>query len=137
VSVVLDASMTMAWLFNAERSAGAKLALRRVVAEGGLVPSIWRLEIGNSLRNAVRRGRCTVDYAVHSMRRLAKLRISEDPDTNRQAWEETWRLSLSHGLTLYDAAYLELALRSRRPLASGDSALLAAGRRAGIETMSP
>jgi predicted nucleic acid-binding protein len=71
------------------------------------------------------------------MRRLAKLRISEDPDTNRQAWEETWRLSLSHGLTLYDAAYLELALRIRRPLASGDGALLAAGRRAGIETMSP
>ena len=137
MSLVLDASMTIAWLFNAERSEIVRLAVRRVVAEGALVPSIWRLEVANSLRKAVRGRRCSAEYAVQSMGRLAKLRIAVDPETDRQAWTETWRLASIHALTLYDAAYLELAVRSGRPVASCDAALVAAARGAGLETVSP
>jgi predicted nucleic acid-binding protein len=56
MSIVLDASMAIGWLFADERAAASRLVLRRVVAEGALVPSLWRLEVANVLRNAVRRG---------------------------------------------------------------------------------
>ncbi len=58
MSVVLDASMAIAWLFDDERTAAAYAVMRRVVAEGAVVPTLWRLEVANVLRNAVRRGRC-------------------------------------------------------------------------------
>jgi hypothetical protein len=58
MSLVLDASMTIAWLFDDERTPAAHAVMRRVVAEGAIVPSLWRLEVANVLRNAVRRGRC-------------------------------------------------------------------------------
>jgi predicted nucleic acid-binding protein len=137
LSLVLDASMTIAWLFNAERSTIVKLVVRRVAAEGALAPSIWRLEVANSLRNAVKRRRCTAQYAVQSMHRLAQLRVSIDSETDRHAWDEIWGLSLTHGLTAYDAAYLELAMRAGKPLASCDAALVTAGKRVGLETISP
>jgi predicted nucleic acid-binding protein len=58
VSIIVDASMTIAWLFRDERVGALQSVLRRVAREGGLVPSLWRLEIANVLRNAVRRGHC-------------------------------------------------------------------------------
>jgi len=86
VSLVLDASMTIAWLFRDERTQLAQSALRRVAIEGALVPAIWRLEVANVLRNAVRRGRCDDQYAERSLQRLGRLRITVDSETDRQAW---------------------------------------------------
>jgi len=45
VSLVVDASITIAWLFTEERTDLPQAVLRRVAAEGALVPSIWRLEV--------------------------------------------------------------------------------------------
>jgi predicted nucleic acid-binding protein len=135
VSVVLDASMTIAWLFRDERTDPPKTLLRRVAAEGALVPAIWRLEVANVLRNAVRRGRCDEGYATRSLRRLGRLRIAVDSETDRHAWGATTELSRQHDLTVYDAAYLELALRSRQPLASRDAALLRAAREVGVTVL--
>ena len=58
-----------------------------------------------------------------------------DPETDAQAWGRTRQLSIEHDLTSYDAAYLELALRRRRPLASRDAALVKAGRSAGLDVL--
>lgn len=135
MNLVVDASMAIAWLFRDERSELTQALLRKIAAEGALVPLIWRLEVANALRNAVRRGRCDEGYAVRSLRRLARLRITADNETDRQAWGATRDLSRQHGLTLYDAAYLELALRSRNALATRDVALLRSGRAAGIEVV--
>jgi len=129
MSFVLDASMTIAWLFAAERSEAARAVLRLCVTEGASVPAIWRLEVANVLRNAVRRRRCGQDYADRSLARLARLPITVDAETDRHAWGETRRLALTHDLTLYDAAYLELAARLRRPLATGDASLMLAAKR--------
>ena len=118
MSLVVDASMTITWLFRDERSELTQTLLRKVAAEGAFVPSIWRLEVANVLRSAIRRGRCDEGYAARSLRRLGRLRITADNETDRQAWGATRDLSQQHGLTLYDAAYLELALRSRRALAT-------------------
>ena len=132
MSVVLDASMTIAWLFEDEQSPVALDVLRRVVTEGAIVPSLWRLEIANVLRNAVRRQRCDEAYVDQSIERLAQLPITIDSETDHLAWGATQTLSREEGLTPYDAAYLELALRRQVPLATGDSELVAAARRRGV-----
>ncbi len=129
MSVVLDASMTIAWLFEDEQTPVALDVLRRVVTEGAIVPSLWRLEIANVLRNAVRRQRCDEAYVDQSIKRLTHLSITIDSETDHHAWGATQALSREEGLTPYDAAYLELALRRQLPLASGDGELVAAARR--------
>src|SRR5712691_2211513 len=127
--------MTIAWLFRDERTDLPKAVLRNVAAQGALVPAIWRLEVANVLRNAVRRGRCDEGYAERSLRRLGRLRIAVDADTDRYAWSATRELSREHDLTVYDAAYLELAIRRRQALASRDAALLRAARTVGLDVL--
>lgn len=136
MSVVPDASMAIAWLFEDEHAAAAHAVMRRVIAEGAVVPPLWRLEVANVLRNAVQRGRCDDAYVDRSLARLGRLAIHSDEDTDRQAWGTTRQLSREEGLTLYDAAYLELALRKRVPLASRDAALVAAARRRAVDMLS-
>jgi predicted nucleic acid-binding protein len=137
VTVVLDASMTVAWLFATERTEIPRATLRRVAANGAIVPSLWRLEVANVLRNAVRRGRCDEAYASRCLQRLARLRIVVDAETDLHAWGNTRRVASAHNLTLYDAAYLELSLRRQRPLASCDAALLIAAQTAGVDVLGP
>lgn len=132
MSLVLDASMAIAWLFDDENTQAAHEVMRRVVAGGAIVPSLWRLEVANVLRNAIRRGRCDEAYAERSLKRLGRLPIALDDQTDLHAWSETRSLSRDEDLTAYDAAYLELAIRTRLPLASCDTALVAAARRRGV-----
>ncbi len=136
MSVVLDASMTVSWLFATERSDASHAVLRRVAAEGASVPSLWRLEVANVLRNAVRRGRCDELYADRCLERLRRLRITVDSETDTHAWGQTRRLAQAQDLTLYDAAYLELAKRREQPLASCDAALMKAARSVGLDVLS-
>ena len=118
--------MTIAWLLEDERSDAVDKVLRHVMDNGALVPSIWRLEVANMLRVAVRRGRCdeaTVDRAIDM---FIDLPIAIDEETDLHAWNSTLALARAEGLTLYDAAYLELAKRRRLPLATLDRDLVAA-----------
>lgn len=135
MSLVLDASMTIAWLFRNQRSEGPRSALHRVVVEGAVAPAIWRLEVANVLRTSVRRRHCTEGYAQLCLQKLQQLRIAVDGETDRQAWGATHHLSRAHDLTLYDAAYLELAMRLHQPIASLDRALLDAAHAVGLETV--
>jgi predicted nucleic acid-binding protein len=135
VTLVLDASMTIAWLFDDERTAAAHAVMRRVVAQGAIVPTLWRLEVANVLRNAARRGRCDDAYVDRSIDRLGRLVIRSDEETDQHAWGPIRQLSREEELTMYDAAYLELAVRRRAPLATCDQALLAAARRRGLEVL--
>ncbi|MBV8592866.1 MAG: type II toxin-antitoxin system VapC family toxin [Caulobacteraceae bacterium] len=66
---------------------------------------------------------------------LAALPIRLDPHTDRGAWSDILRLAREEGLTVYDAAYLELAIRIRLALASGDRALVKAAERRAVETI--
>ena len=135
MSLVLDASMTIALLFEDEQCEAALAVLGQVAAQGAIVPSLWRLEVANVLRNAIRKRRCDEAYADASLARLARLPIRIDEETDRHAWGQTLALSRLEGLTPYDAAYLELALRTGLPLASGDADLIAAARRREITVM--
>jgi len=135
VTLVVDASMAIAWLFADERSATPQEVLRQVAAEGAYAPSLWKLEVANVLRGAVRRKRCDAKYAARSLQRLERLQITIDAETDTHAWGRTRQLSEKYDLTMYDAAYLELAIRRVGSLASRDAALAAAARKAGLEVL--
>jgi len=135
LSIVLDASMTAAWLFDDERTTAVEGIVRGVASQGALVPAIWRLEVANLLRNAVRRRRCDEAFADESFRRLGRMVIAVDPQTDERAWSDTLALSRSENLTLYDAAYLELAIRTGETLASLDVDLIAAAARRGVAVL--
>ena len=135
MTVVLDASMTITWLFDDERTEAAHSIMLRVVADGAIVPSLWRLEVANVLRNAARRGRCDEAFIDHSLARLDRFKIKIDDETDLHAWGATRALSREQDLTPYDAAYLELAIRKRWPLASCDGDLVEAARRRSVEVL--
>jgi len=128
VSLVLDSSATLAWLYSDETTEAIRRIFDAVAKDGAWVPSLWRLEVANSLETGVRRGRRTADFRDRVLMALARLPITVDPDTDRHAWGPTLQLAGRHRLTLYDAAYLELAQRRRLPLATLDRALRTAAQ---------
>lgn len=126
MSLVIDASITMAWCFEDEVTPAAEDVLDEVVESNAIVPSIWRFEVGNALQMAIRRKRITDVFRDDALARLLAMPISVDPDTDAHAWTTALRLSQRFGLTLYDAAYVELAQRHSLPLATLDEEMRAA-----------
>jgi predicted nucleic acid-binding protein len=106
--------------------------LERVTAHGAWVPGLWRLEVANVLEAGVRKGRGDAAFRDAALADLALLPIAIDPETNQHAWGATAHLASRHRLTLYDAAYLELAQRRRLPLATLDKELRTAAAAEGI-----
>ncbi|MCP4380221.1 MAG: type II toxin-antitoxin system VapC family toxin [Hyphomicrobiales bacterium] len=132
MSVVLDASVVLSWLFADEVDDLSNAALSAVVDRGAWVPAIWRLEVANSLEQARRRGRIEMVDRDIGLRDLNDLDISIDPDTNTNAWTDTLALATQFRLTVYDASYLELSSRRSLPLASLDKDLNAAAVKLGV-----
>ena len=128
MSLVLDSSATLAWIYQDEVSDVTQQIFELVANSRAWVPTIWRLEVANGLQTGVRRGRIDAAYRDLALGDLALLDISIDQDTDKYAWSSTLRLADRFRLTLYDAAYLELAQRRSLPLASLDEELRAAAR---------
>ncbi len=135
MSLVIDSSITLAWFFADERSAAADAVLHQVTESGAVAPSLWRLEVANALQMAVRKKRIAAAFRDASLLDLRALEIEIDPETDRQAWATTLELADRYRLTLYDAAYLELAQRRRLALASLDREMRAAGRALGMTVL--
>jgi len=135
VSLVLDPSLALSWFFGDERTAQADAVLDRVVEEGAVVPALWRLEIANGLQMALRRKRIDAAFRDNALAELTAMAISIDGETDAHAWSTTLRLSDQFRLTVYDAAYLELARRRQLPLATLDQALFAAAQATGTEAL--
>jgi predicted nucleic acid-binding protein len=123
VSLVLDASLALAWLFDDESTPSTEGILAHVAAAGAIVPMLWKLEVANALQSAMRRRRIVPEYRDASLARLARLPLAVDSDTVTHAWTTTLDLSDRLGLTIYDATYLELANRRGLPLATLDREL--------------
>jgi predicted nucleic acid-binding protein len=85
--------------------------------------------------NVPARKRCSTADSAHFLDILDSLPIAKDEDTADKAVTTTMALARSNGLTLYDAAYLELAMRRKLPLASLDKDLRAAARKNGVECL--
>ena len=103
--------------------------------DGAWVPALWRLEVANVLQMNVNRRRHRTTFRDATLAELALLPIHLDVETNRHAWGETLRLAERHALTVYDAAYLELALRRKIALATLDRQLRAAAASHGVELL--
>jgi predicted nucleic acid-binding protein len=127
VSFVVDASLTLAWYFEDEATPATEALLDRLAMNGAVVPALWRLEVGNGFQMAFRRKRIDKAYRDTALTELAAMPITIDAETDTHAWTTTLRLSERFTLSLYDAAYLELAQRRDLPLASLDKQLRAAG----------
>ncbi|MGB8266488.1 MAG: type II toxin-antitoxin system VapC family toxin [Candidatus Velthaea sp.] len=126
MSIVIDASIAIAWSFPDERDAESVAAGRYVLRERALVPALWRWEVQNVLRNAEKRGRISEDTTSHILRSLAALPLSVDPSSTEVTFGAELQLARRFALTAYDAAYLELAVRRGIRLATKDAALRAA-----------
>ncbi len=123
MSLVLDASVTLAWLYKQETTIVVDFLFERLRRQDAWVPSLWWLEIANSLQMGLRRQRLTRSERAEYLDLLRKLPLHTDNQTTENAWTRTLALSDRHGLTAYDAAYLELALRRKLPLATLDREL--------------
>ncbi len=123
MSLVLDSSVTLAWVYSDETSEAIRHVFDLLGESGAWVPALWRLEVANILEMGVRRGRHDADFRDSTFADLALMPIHLDPETDQQAWGATARLAERHRLTLYDSAYLELALRRGLPLATLDHEL--------------
>jgi predicted nucleic acid-binding protein len=128
---VIDASVTLSWVYTDEHSAASDALLARVADQGAVVPALWRLEIANALQAGIKRKRIDASYRDAAIRKLVLLPIEIDPDTNDYAWTTTLQLAKAHPITVYDASYLELTLRRNLPLATRDDQLARAAVNAG------
>jgi len=138
VSFVLDCSAVLPWVFDDEATKGTDLLLEEMaVGASAWVPAIWHLELGNVLLGAIRRKRIDQAGVEAFISQLGELEIMVDSETPARAWGKTLDLAQQHGLSTYDAAYLELAMRRGVPVATLDGGLWAACRATGVELKLP
>jgi predicted nucleic acid-binding protein len=135
VSLVLDGSVTLAWIYGDETTEAIRDLFDGIADSGAVVPGLKRLEVANSLTVAVRRGRIDAEFRQAPLTDLAPLDITTDPHTDAHAWAATLPLADRFRLTLYDAAYLELAQRRTLPLATLDKDLCAATAALGLRLL--
>jgi predicted nucleic acid-binding protein len=131
MAFIVDASVVLAWLLPDERSEQAQALMGRLADGGVQAPSLIHLEVANALLQATRRGRLPTARAAEMLEIFLALPVAlqaPDPDATRDAWN----LARRHGLSQYDACYLELARRRALPLATLDELLGRAAEREGV-----
>ena len=132
---VLDNTVTMAWCFTDEATEFTETLLNNLsnLTDAALVPSLWLYEVVNVTEMAIRKGRITKDKATAFIESLTDLPIEVEDLSRTEVFVSVRAVAERYRLTSYDAAYLELAIRHRLPLAAFDSDLNKAARAAGVE----
>ena len=133
MAFVLDCSLTMAWIFPDEATRSTDRLRESLLEEPAYVPALWPIEVANVLVVATRRGRIRADDWPLLCASLEALPIEVDPISEPRVWGPALGLAHEHGISVYDAMYLELAMRLRLPLATLDRALGTAGSAAGLD----
>ncbi len=133
--VVIDASVALAWCFPDEQSLYADKVLQELEWCLVLVPSIWALEIANGLLVGERRSRIGQSDIIRFTDLLEALSPQEVSVPVNAHFHALLPLGREYGLSAYDAAYLDTAIRSGAELATADEALEKAARRAGVPIM--
>lgn len=133
MTIAIDASLTLAWLFEDEQTDTILAVIDLVSKEGATAPMIWRYEVANGLQMAIKRKRIDLNYRAVCFEKLRSLPITIDIDGCDEIWLATVALSDLYQLTVYDAAYLELAQRIRVPLATLDDALQRACKASAVQ----
>jgi predicted nucleic acid-binding protein len=134
---VLDCSINLAWYFKDEADPYADAVAACFTAAQVFVPGIWLLEVANAVLMGERRKRSTEAQATKWLVYLRSLPIIVEGETTARAWGDVLNLARAHGLSAYDAAYLELAVRRGLPLATLDNKLKAAAQAVGVAEFAP
>lgn len=130
--LVVDASIVIAWASPDENDGFADEVMRHALSHGAMVPNLWPLEVSNILVINERRGRITAGEARGIMDDLKELPFTVDLETAARAMNEIADLAREQKLSVYDAAYLELARRRSMPLATLDKNLRKAAKAIGL-----
>lgn len=131
-ALVLDASIIVAWMFEDERSSETDAIAAELPTLDGFGPGLLRTEVVNVLAMAERRNRITAAMAERFLTRLEALPIAHEASPEPDVLRDIMRLARTEKLSVYDATYLELALRLQSGLASRNGALRAAAQRLGV-----
>ena len=131
MAFVADNSVVLAWFVNSQATAYSEKILRRVAREAIHVPLVWRLEFANALRQLERRRKLKPEATAELLDAVDALGLQSDasPPGQRRLLD----LARQYDLSVYDASYLELAIRLALPLATQDGALAAAATKAGLK----
>ena len=137
MAFVIDASVVVAWAFK-EQHATAEHALARIQAEPAIVSALWWYELHNVLVLGERRGRLTELETARLLRDVSRLAITIDSSPDEI---QVLTLARLYRLTVYDAAYLELArvklyrslpwVKSSRPIGAKSTKFLVFGAQMG------
>jgi len=134
-SYVLDCSLTMAWFFEDEATPATDAIFAALPDSEVHVPTLWPMEIANVLTLAERKRRTTDARIGQFVERLLKQPIQIDHESPERSFTHLMPLAKVRGLTIYDAAYLELAVRKGLPLGTLDRTLLKAAKAEGVPTI--
>ncbi len=130
--IVIDASLTMAWLL-AEPTLAPSLGFDDLFEREALVvPPHWQAEVGNAFITALRRGRIPRDRMEMLVQRLAALDIQIEPTVGIEQIIPLTEFAATHNLTYYDAAYVQIALDRSIALGTLDNDMRASARRLNI-----
>lgn len=132
--LICDTSAIVGLAYEDEDASYAEAVIESIAGDLAIVPTLFWFEIRNALLMGERRGRITPGQTAAFLADLAVLPFEID-DEPRDAG--VFDLARRHKLTVYDAAYLELAQRRALPLATVDDALIRAAKGAGVELFKP
>ena len=136
IGFVADSSIAVSWAVQSQSTSATDRLMDEVfTGTSFIVPSLWVFEVANTLVMLIRRKRLQEEDIADALRILQRFAPIVDEDGRALAFREISDLARKYSLTVYDATYLELASRLRLPLASRDSALNKAARRAGVKIL--
>jgi predicted nucleic acid-binding protein len=124
---VFDGSVALAWCFPDESDSYSQNVLESLDRAAAWAPSHWPLEVANALVMGERRKRSTEADTLRWLGFVAALPIAVDDETVGQCWSNTISIARQHHSTVYDAAYVELALRRGLSIATLDRKMKVAG----------
>jgi predicted nucleic acid-binding protein len=128
---VVDPSMALTWCVDDEATAATDGVLHRLLLEGGVAPALWPLELANAIRYAARRGRLEARDVERARAIIAGLPVEVLPVETSTAFRLI-DVAQTYDLSVYDAAYLDVADLRGLGLATLDARVAKACRRAGV-----
>jgi len=137
VAEVVDASIAVAWCAPSQATLLTRASLKAVIEDGGQVPAQFWFEVLYSVARLERRGIVTRVEADEFVELLSTLPLTIAAASSSSDMVRLHAVARRYGVKIYDAAYLELALRTELPLATRDDALASAARQAGATVFVP
>lgn len=130
--IVVDASVVVAWLLGEKSGSSANYLFDAIPDNEAIAPSHWPLEIGNALYAPAKAGKLSPDDFQVIMDDLDHLNIRVQPPIHADEIGPLVQFAVAHGLTTYDAAYVQLALHHQAILVTLDNSMRKAARKLGV-----